>query len=158
MIGSPYANESFSLVFVVFGVFDENIPVTIFVETVCVEEFKFSSFAVAADCLLGETSVRVFTLRVFVKIFHVWVRWRRVLRCVRLKSREGSVQDSSTIPWHLRRGFLNIRLWDEIVGVPWCPVTPKSRSLRIGSFSFQNAKDVQRYWWVSLYPPIPSSP
>jgi len=71
MIGSPYANESFSLVFVVFGVFDEDIPVTIFVETVCVEELKLSSFAVAADCLLCETFVGVFTLRVFVKIFHV---------------------------------------------------------------------------------------
>jgi hypothetical protein len=80
MIGSPDTNESFVFVFFVFGVLDDNVPVTIFVKDIRVEDFEFADFAIAVETLLGETFVGIFRLRVFVKIFHVRVRGGRILR------------------------------------------------------------------------------
>src|SRR5271170_817666 len=79
MIGGPDTNESFVFVFLVFGVFDDNVPVTVFVKDICVEEFEFADFATTVETLLGETFVGVFCLRVFVQVFHVRVRRGRVL-------------------------------------------------------------------------------
>src|ERR1700730_15788392 len=60
MIGSPDTNESFVFVFFVFGVLDDNVPVTIFVKDIRVEDFEFADFAIAVETLLGETFVGIF--------------------------------------------------------------------------------------------------
>jgi len=79
MVGSPDTNESFVFVFLVFGVFDDNVPVAVLVKNIRVKEFKFADVAIAVETLLGETFVGVFGLRVFVKVFHVRVRGGGVL-------------------------------------------------------------------------------
>ena len=71
MISSPNTNESFVFVFIVFGVFDYDIPVTIFVEAICVENFEFSDFTISIETFLCEFFVGIFGLRIFVEIFHV---------------------------------------------------------------------------------------
>ena len=67
-------NESFVFIFFVFGVFDDDVPVTIFVKDIRVEEFEFADFAIAVETLLDETFVGIFRLRVFVEVFDVRVR------------------------------------------------------------------------------------
>jgi len=79
MIGSPDTNESFVFVILVFGVFDDNVPVTVLVKNIRVKELEFADFAITVETLLGETFVGVFRLRVFVEVFHVRVRGGRIL-------------------------------------------------------------------------------
>jgi len=89
IIGSPDTNESFVFVFFVFGVLDDNVPVTIFVKDICVEEFEFADFTITVETLLGETFVGIFRLRVFVEIFHVRVRGGRILEVSDGQERDG---------------------------------------------------------------------
>jgi hypothetical protein len=89
MIGSPDTNESFVFVFFVFGVLDDNVPVTIFVKTIRVEEFEFADLAIAVEALLGETFVGIFRVRVFVEIFHVRMRGGRILKVSGGRERDG---------------------------------------------------------------------
>jgi len=70
-IRGPDANTDFRFVFVVFGVFDEDVPVAVVVEAVGVEKFEFADVSVAIDGFLDETFIRVFALWVFVQVFHV---------------------------------------------------------------------------------------
>ena len=83
LIGCPNTNESFAVVFIVFGVFDDDVPVTIFVETICVEDFEFSDFPISIETFLYESFVGVFDLRVFVEVFHVGMGGSRVLLSVK---------------------------------------------------------------------------
>jgi hypothetical protein len=89
MIGSPDTNESFVFVFFVFGVFDDNVPVTIFIEDIRIEEFEFADFPIAVETLLGETFVGIFRLRVFVEVFHVRVCGGRILKVSDGQERDG---------------------------------------------------------------------
>jgi len=92
MIGSPDTDESFVFVLVVLGVLDDNVPITIFVKDVRVEEFVFADLAIAVETLLRETFVGVLRLRIFVEILHVRVRWSRVLR---VSQRNGGIGQST---------------------------------------------------------------
>jgi len=94
MVSSPDTNESFCFVFIVFGVFDDDIPITIFVETFCVEDFEFWDFTTASETLLCESPVGVFALRILVEIFHVRMSGSRILCSV--DSDGGVIQDRST--------------------------------------------------------------
>jgi hypothetical protein len=86
MIGSPDTNESFVFVFFVFGVLDDNVPVTIFIEDIRIEEFEF---AIGGETLLGETFVGIFRVRVFVEVFHVRVCGGRILKVSDGRERDG---------------------------------------------------------------------
>ena len=86
MIGSPDTNESFVFVFFVFGVLDDNVPVTIFIEDIRIEEFEF---AIGVETLLGETFVGIFRVRVFVEVFYVRVCGGRILKVSDGRERDG---------------------------------------------------------------------
>lgn len=62
VVRSPYTDESFSLVFVVFGVFDDNVPITVLVKDICVEQFEFADLSIAVEGLVQETFVWIFRL------------------------------------------------------------------------------------------------
>lgn len=71
MIGSPDSNESFEFVVIVLGVLDKDVPVSILVKNVRIEEFKLAGFSTEALIFLDESGVREFGLRIFVEEFHV---------------------------------------------------------------------------------------
>ena len=79
-IRSPDANADFRIVLVVFGVFDEDVPVAVVVEAIGVEEFKFADVTVTIDGFFNQTFVGVLALRVFVQVFHVGMGGSGILR------------------------------------------------------------------------------
>ena len=71
MIGSPDTDECFSFVIVVFGIFDDDVPITVFVEEISIEKLEFGNITVAMDTFVDELVVRIGALRVFIEHLHV---------------------------------------------------------------------------------------
>jgi hypothetical protein len=79
VVGSPDSDECFCLIFVVFGVFDDDIPIAVVVEDFCVEDFEFRDVAVAVGAFADELVVGIRCLRVFIEHFHVGMSWSGIL-------------------------------------------------------------------------------
>ena len=109
-----------------------DVPVAVVVEGAGVEQLVLEALTAAAPVLLQQVRVR-----------------ERAPAGTRSAT-------ASTSAWASSRGTTSTP-WRPRRGCPRCPVSPKTRSFRIGSRPFQNAQAKQRRCDSSQMPPRPSS-
>src|SRR6266478_9560102 len=94
-----------------FGILDDHIEISIFGEDASIEQLKFGILFRTAPVFFQQLSVGIGALRILVEEFHVGVRRRAVK--------------------------VEVILLYVLAVIAFVPVRPKSRSLRMGSASFQ---------------------
>jgi len=117
---SPIADADFNqdVLGIGFGVFDEDIEITVFVENSGIEQFIFQ-FVPAAIAVGGDqVLIGVSRLRILIEVLHVGVRGRAI---------------------QVKVIFLHV-----FAVIALLLLSPNNRSFRMGSLPFQSPKAKQR--------------
>ena len=75
--------KSSNVLNVVFGIFNENVEISVFIKYSGIHNFKFRIVFSPDPVFLNQLFVREFILRILVQHFHIAVRWGRVKMIVK---------------------------------------------------------------------------